>query len=242
MEKIKDMFKIKNQKSLCLCASVVKIFFVLLFSSTHIFSQQVTVDENALIKNLRKHISTLASDRFEGRETGTKGEQLSYEYIMAQFRMIGLEPKGTEGYLQSFTFNAGSTLGFDNNLLLNGLNFKPGEDYYPLPISNPEIKITGDVVNVGSGLVAPAFNRDDYADKKNSSGKIFLIDFATPEGDNPHSKWEEFAEMRKRVDDAIAKGATGIIFYNSSKDIDDRNSNRSNFIFCFFFRVINIFA
>ena len=59
MGKIKDMFKIKNQKSLCLCASVVKIFFVLLFSSTHIFSQQVTVDENALIKNIKSCFWTL---------------------------------------------------------------------------------------------------------------------------------------------------------------------------------------
>ena len=211
----------KNKKSLRICAFAVKIFLAVISFSVAGFAQQIKVDENALIKNLKQHITTLASDKFEGRETGTNGEKLSYEYIIAEFKKAGLEPKGSEGFLQAFPFNAGSTLGEENKLTLNGLDFKPGEDYYPLPISNSSIKIKGDVVNVGSGLVAEKFERDDYKDKKDISGKIFLMDFATPEGDNPHSKWAEFAEMRKRVDDAIAKGATGIIFYNSNKDIGD---------------------
>lgn len=225
--------KIKTQKQfnkpLRLCASAFNFFFLLLFFfSAPSFSQQIKVDEDVLLKNLKQHITTLASDKFEGRETGTNGEKLSYEYIISEFKKIGLEPKGTEEYLQSFTFNAGSTLGVDNKLLLNGLDFKPGEDYYPLPISNASVKIKGDVVNIGSGLVAPTFERDDYKDKTNLSGKIFLMDFATPEGDNPHSKWAEFADTRKRVDDAIAKGATGIIFYNSNKDIDDPKKETEN--------------
>ncbi len=206
---------------------IQSLFVALLFSSA-VFAQQTKFDEKAVSANLKKHISTLASDKFEGRETGTKGEELSYQYIIEQFKAIGLEPKGTEGFLQSFTYTTGSTLGPKNELLINKLGMKPGTDYYPLPYSLLEGNVTGDVVLVGSGLVAPTLDRDDYKDKKDIAGKIFVIDFATPEGDNPHSKWAEFADTRKRIDVAIANGAKGVIFINTNKDIDDPKQNSEN--------------
>src|SRR5690242_13158437 len=38
------------------------------------------------------HVQTLASDEFEGRAPGTRGEQLSLDYLKAQFERIGLAP------------------------------------------------------------------------------------------------------------------------------------------------------
>src|SRR3954447_1250719 len=38
------------------------------------------------------HIKTLASDDFEGRAPGSKGEELSIKYIEDQFKRIGLAP------------------------------------------------------------------------------------------------------------------------------------------------------
>ncbi len=55
-------------------------------------------------KNLKSHITYLASDKLQGRGTGTKGEKMAAKYITKQFRKIGLTPKGTDGYLQSYTF------------------------------------------------------------------------------------------------------------------------------------------
>ncbi|HYI41987.1 MAG TPA: M20/M25/M40 family metallo-hydrolase [Allosphingosinicella sp.] len=43
---------------------------------------------------LRKHIDTLASDAFAGREPGTEGEKKSIAYIAGQMRSFGLEPAG----------------------------------------------------------------------------------------------------------------------------------------------------
>src|SRR5688572_14316128 len=51
---------------------------------------------------LKKHITTLADDAMEGRETGTAGEKLAYEYLSGEFRRSGLLPKGTQGYIQPF--------------------------------------------------------------------------------------------------------------------------------------------
>ena len=51
---------------------------------------------------LKKDITYLASDELEGRAIGTPGEQKAAKYIAEAFEQIGLEPKGTEGYLQPF--------------------------------------------------------------------------------------------------------------------------------------------
>ena len=47
------------------------------------------------------HVKVLASDEFEGRAPGTKGEDLTVAYIADQFRKAGLKPGNTDGtYIQ----------------------------------------------------------------------------------------------------------------------------------------------
>src|SRR5712672_3176670 len=49
---------------------------------------------------LLAHIKVLASDEFEGRAPGTKGEELSVKYISDQFKQIGLKPGNPGTYTQ----------------------------------------------------------------------------------------------------------------------------------------------
>src|SRR5213078_1180717 len=50
---------------------------------------------------LLAHIKILASDEFEGRAPGSKGEELSVKYISDQFKQIGLKPGNPDGsYVQ----------------------------------------------------------------------------------------------------------------------------------------------
>ncbi len=51
--------------------------------------------------SLRGHLSFLASDLLEGRDTPSKGLDLAAEYIAAQFRRAGLEAVGDDGYFQT---------------------------------------------------------------------------------------------------------------------------------------------
>jgi hypothetical protein len=46
---------------------------------------------------LLAHIKILASDEFEGRSPGTKGEELSVKYIAEQFKKIELKPGNPDG-------------------------------------------------------------------------------------------------------------------------------------------------
>lgn len=53
--------------------------------------------------DLRKHLSVLASDEYEGRETGKKGQQMSAAYIENVFRSLGCATvPGMNGYQQYF--------------------------------------------------------------------------------------------------------------------------------------------
>lgn len=54
--------------------------------------------------SMRGHLSFIASDTLEGRNTPSRGLDVAAEYIAAQFRRAGLEPAGDEGYFQTATF------------------------------------------------------------------------------------------------------------------------------------------
>src|SRR5207247_3572391 len=51
--------------------------------------------------SLRGHLSFIASDTLEGRNTPSRGLDIAAEYIAAQFRRAGLEPVGDDGYFQT---------------------------------------------------------------------------------------------------------------------------------------------
>jgi len=55
-------------------------------------------------EKIEADVAYLADDKLEGRQTGTPGEELAAEYIVKRFEAIGLTPKGTEGFLQPFSF------------------------------------------------------------------------------------------------------------------------------------------
>jgi len=53
---------------------------------------------------IKEDVAFLADDKLEGRQTGTDGEKAAADYIAKRFEDLGLTAKGTEGYLQAFSF------------------------------------------------------------------------------------------------------------------------------------------
>ncbi len=76
----------------------LKLSFFFLLSTQIVFSQAV---DSVLLK---KHISFLASDNLKGRGTSSEEEQKAAKYIASQFKEYKLIPKGTDAYMQDFTF------------------------------------------------------------------------------------------------------------------------------------------
>ena len=83
--------------------NITKISFLFTFSLCYPFFSFAQTDIS--VKKLKKHITYLASDKLEGRGTGSKGEQRAAKYIAKQFKKMGLKPAGTEGaYFHNYTF------------------------------------------------------------------------------------------------------------------------------------------
>lgn len=193
--------------------------FLILFFLSCSSTQHLPLNDDQLKTDLKKHISTLASDAFEGRETGTKGEELSYNYLISQFKEIGLKPKGEQKFLQEFPFTEGATFGTKTQLYVNARSYKINTDFFPLQYSGNGI-VTGYITRVGFGIYAPTLKRDDYSGKINLTKKIFLIESSSPDGDNPHGKFGDY-DLQQRVQYAITKGATAVIFINSDTAVAD---------------------
>lgn len=77
-----------------------KLVFLFLLAGLLSCKTEPKVAEN----KIKEDVAFLADDKLEGRQTGTKGEVLASEYITKRFKAIGLQPKGTEGFLQAFSF------------------------------------------------------------------------------------------------------------------------------------------
>ena len=69
-----------------------------------ILSQNFSKHNKKRVTRLQQDIITLASDEMEGREPGTNGEIKARDYIISRMQEIGLNPKGTDGFIQAFTY------------------------------------------------------------------------------------------------------------------------------------------
>jgi len=77
-----------------------KLMFLFLLAGIISCKNETKVAEN----KIKEDVTFLADDKLEGRQTGTQGEILASDYIVKRFEAIGIEPKGTEGFLQPFSF------------------------------------------------------------------------------------------------------------------------------------------
>jgi Zn-dependent M28 family amino/carboxypeptidase len=127
---------------------------------------------------LLAHIKVLASDEFEGRAPGTKGEELSVKYISDQFKAIGLKPGNPDGsYTQEVPLagiKSDPKMSFTMGDKTTELKYPDDYVASSARLQN-EIKIdNSDIVFVGYGIVAPEYGWDDYKDV-DVRGKTILM-------------------------------------------------------------------
>src|SRR5438876_11102040 len=127
---------------------------------------------------LLSHIKMLASDEFEGRAPGSKGEELSIKYISDQFKAAGLKPGNPDGsYLQEVPL-AGIKSTPNASFVAGGraMTLTYPDDYVASSARlQNEIKVeNSDIVFVGYGIVAPEYGWNDYKDV-DVRGKTILV-------------------------------------------------------------------
>jgi len=150
---------------------------------------------------LLAHIKVLASDEFEGRAPGSKGEDLSVKYITDQFKKIGLKPGNPDGtYVQEVPLagiKSEPRMSFVIADKTMDLNYQ--DDFVASSARlQPEIKIEkSDLVFVGYGVVAPEYGWDDYKNV-DVRGKTLLMLIGDPPVPDPKDL--------SKLDDKMFKG------------------------------------
>jgi hypothetical protein len=111
-------------------------------------------------------IKALTTPAMEGRGAGTKGLTRAEHLIEKRYKSLGLEPAGTNSYLQPFTVITGAQLKGKNNFaVLKGgqkQELKPKQDFVPFSFSASG-SARAPLVFAGYGISADEFQYDDYA-------------------------------------------------------------------------------
>jgi Zn-dependent M28 family amino/carboxypeptidase len=122
------------------------------------------IDGQAILQ----HTKVLASDEYEGRAPGSKGEDLTIQYLTDQFQKVGLKPGNTDGtYIQKvplvgITPDNTAPLTFRKGSRTLRLKYKDDVVAWTKRVTDTVSLENSDVVFVGYGVVAPEQNWDDY--------------------------------------------------------------------------------
>ncbi|WP_310396814.1 M28 family peptidase [Hymenobacter sp.] len=169
-------------------------------------------------ERLRTHLAVLASDEYEGRETGMKGQHMAAAYVAQQFKnaeIPGPVTGGTDPYLQRFnveqvTWAGGATL------KVGKTSYAWLTDFYGLGDSPFATETTVKLVFAGYGIEQPGYS--DYAglDVQDKDVLILLGEPTAADGkalltaDGAPTKWG--ADYRAKTQLATQKGARSVFY------------------------------
>lgn len=226
--------------------NLLRVSLVLLVAVS-VFAQQGSAGADwPSAERLRSHVTYLASDKLEGRRTGTAGARLAAEYIVREFARYKLRPAGSQAgedrrYMQQFPFVAGVALGKENVMLFtprlppltsaanqtavgaksaSSLDLLLGEDWMPLGFSANRKLSEAPATFVGYGITAKDLNYDDYAGAS-ISGRIAIAFAGTPDGDNPHGKFARYEGVRWKAIAAREAGALALVVIAREENFKD---------------------
>ena len=175
-----------------------------------------------------EHIKVLASDEYEGRAPGTKGEELSVKYIQDQFKQLGLKPGNPDGtYLQKVPL-VGITGKQTRPLTVTKggqkQTFKWSDEVvaWSRHVADTASIDQSDIVFAGYGVEAPEFNWNDFkdVDVKGKTIMVLVNDPAIPDPADP-SKLDDkvfggnamtyYGRWTYKFEEGARKGAAGIL-------------------------------
>ncbi len=171
---------------------------------------------------LQKHLTIIAGDEFEGRETGTEGQRKAAAYIEQQFKAMGLKtPAGQIGYQQMYPLYQDSLV--NTNFKYGKTEAEFGKDFINPMNNNENGKFKGNkIVFVGYGIDDEKYS--DYGNIK-VKGKVVVLFLGEPKqegkfiisGTNRSSTWS-FPGLSKKLAVAAAKGAAGVLVINPRQE------------------------
>ena len=141
------------------------------------------------VDRIKADVAYLANDRLEGRGPGTRGEELTIEYLAGEMQKAGLKPAGDRGtYFQSVPLvrvvtSPQSTLRATKGDA--GVDIICDEEFSGT--SHTQIgleEFDAEAIFVGHGITAPEFDWDDYK-TVDVKGKVVVLFTNEPPSTDP---------------------------------------------------------
>ncbi|MEO8634364.1 MAG: M28 family peptidase [Gemmatimonadales bacterium] len=188
---------------------------------------QVATPATLLARNvdslvLRAHLEYLSDDLLEGRAPATRGGALAAQYLAAQFRRMGLEPAGDSGSY----FHQVPVITHTPDPTVRVTGAAPGalryrDDYIMWSMRNePDVKLAGDAVFVGYGIVAPEWGWNDYAGM-DVKGKVVICLVNDPGLHDPTifrgRVLTYYGRWTYKIEEAERQGAAGILMVHTTE-------------------------
>ena len=167
----------------------------------------------------RAHVRTLASEKLEGRQAGSSGEQLAADYIVRELKRIGAQPvPGQKDFFNTFEFTAGTKDGGST------LTVTPAGSVPELFVSTAHVQamsfsdnaeVSGPVVFAGYGLVVPDsqnFGYDSFAGLDVKDKIVVVLRYFPEDADQKTRQiLARYSDLRFKARAARDRGAKGIL-------------------------------
>ncbi|HEX3912829.1 MAG TPA: M28 family metallopeptidase [Steroidobacteraceae bacterium] len=158
-------------------------------------------------------VKEISNDKYQGRDTGSKGEHQAQEYIVGKLKALDVKPAGTNGYFQPVKLQvlrideAHSRLSLVRDGRAQQLTL--GEQAYFSTRYPPAPQVDAPLVFVGYGLNIPERNYNDFAGL-DLANKVAVIITGSP-ADVPAALSAHYQSRSERWKALKAAGAIGII-------------------------------
>jgi hypothetical protein len=190
--------------------------------------------------DLYGYVEELASDKYEGRLTGTETYNASARWVASHFEKWGVAPVGDDDtYFQAFPNPY--TLVYPDcevslHIAVDGGTIKKYYSYFDefIPGSTSGSgEVTAEVIYVGYGATAPELGYDDY-EGVDVEGKIVLMEREAPVSPNDDEelfkKWRPYSFHQYKLENAVKHGARGMI-YNYGPIGNPNNAYDAGFVY-----------
>lgn len=184
------------------------------------------------VDDLKKHLTIIAGEEMEGRETGTEGQRKAAEYIRNHFSSLGLTaPASLAGYEQMYPLYTDSIIAV--SLTAGKWKALYGTDYISPALANDNGKAkSSHIVFAGYGIDDKNYN--DYSNL-NVKNKIVVIMLGEPKQDGKYlvsggSKSSEWSGqgMNKKIALAAEKGAKAVFMINPAQELFTQKTAESS--------------
>ncbi len=177
-------------------------------------------------QHLSATVKTLASDDFGGRSPGTPGDKKTVDWLVAQFKAMGLEPGGTDGKWTQQVPLVHTRIG-DGTMKFGATGLTQGKEIAVTTV-RPDAHIAienAPLVFVGYGVDAPEAKWDDFKGL-DLHGKIavFLVndpDFVATASDDAKGRFGDrrmtyYGRWTYKFEEAARRGAAGALIVHDT--------------------------